>query len=162
MYPTLMILPDLFQVEGEFRSKGFQIFNVDTVEEARRTIHDLRGITSERPLVLSDLSRLRSQQSILLKFVEETTLPLILLASKDNITSALLSRMKRVVKTSEVVTVERDDPKSLRDLLETEDGEINLGEVVRNCPSLTEFLYLFKRSRLPVKSKLLDLVLSST
>lgn len=159
MYPTLMILPSLFQTEGELRSRGFQVFSVSTVEEARQTIHDLRGVVSSHPAVLTDVSRLHHKQSILLKFVEESQLPLILLSSRDNITSVLLSRMKRVVKKTEIVPVERDDPQALKELM-GEEG-VDRGEVVRNCPSMSEFFYLFGRTRIPVKTKLLDIVLSS-
>lgn len=160
MYPTLLILPNLFQTENEFRRQGFQIINVDTPDEARQAVSDLKGVGyTKKPIVLSDVGRLRSRQAILLKFLEETSLRVILLSSQDNLRSTLLSRMKRVVKTPEIIPCERDDPKVLRDLIDTEDGKVDMSEIARQCPSLSRFLFHFRRSRLPVRNKLLDLVL---
>lgn len=47
------------------------------------------------PIIISDISYLnKSDQSLLLKFMEDTNLKIILLASRDNILNTIISRVK--------------------------------------------------------------------
>jgi len=159
MYPTLMIVPDLFSVEKDFRCQGFKLFNVDSVSEARGVVEDLRGIRTYDPVVLSDVSLLGTSQDVLLKFIEETDLRMILLASRDNLSSVLLSRMKRVLKDPIMIEVQGDDPKYLEQILTEGEDSISVRGLVENCPSASEFFWTYKRARLPVRQKLLELIM---
>jgi hypothetical protein len=58
----------------------------------------------DHPLVIEDLSYLRFEsQSFLLKFLEDSSLNIILLASEDNIIPTILSRMSLVYKLTDRV-----------------------------------------------------------
>lgn len=58
-------------------------------------------VALDRPLVIDDLSFLSSMGvSLLLKLVEESTFPVILLSMFDSVDSILLSRVKTVIKYS--------------------------------------------------------------
>lgn len=60
--------------------------------------------TLKNPLVIEDISDYDlTQQSILLKFVEDSPLKIILLATEDTILSTILSRMSLVYKQKENV-----------------------------------------------------------
>lgn len=73
------------------------IINISNVENTRDLIQELSGIELEKPLVIDDLSLLY-RDTLLLKFIEETKLKLVLLASIDNLSNTLLSRMKIIKK----------------------------------------------------------------
>ena len=60
-------------------------------------------LTLSYPLVLEDISNLNTTQvNYLLKLIEESKNPIILLASYDNINSILLSRIKTVIKFKKI------------------------------------------------------------
>ena len=58
-----------------------------------------QGVPNDKPLVFEDLSLMTPEvQTRLLKFIEEPSSPLIILASMDNISPIILSRCKVVFK----------------------------------------------------------------
>ena len=77
-----------------YRGNIYQVYNT---EELKEFLLEFYNTVYDRPIVLEDISSLY-KDSILLKFVEETTIPLILLASKDNLSLPLHSRIKTVLK----------------------------------------------------------------
>lgn len=160
-YPLLMIVPNLSQTESEMRKTGFPILNVDDAEGARQAVLDLQGVSLRTPAVLSDVSCLGDLQSLLLKLVEEFEGDLILLASRDNLNSVLMSRMARVVKVPNLIPFEYNDPKRVREVMVAEDGKfkVTLEDTVKGFPLLARFLYHFQTSGLPVREKLIDLFL---
>lgn len=80
-----------------------QIFTGDyhtltSADDVKQFISDYM-IPNDKPLVFEDLSVLTSQvQTYLLKFIEEPPTPLVILASKDNISPIILSRCKSIIK----------------------------------------------------------------
>ena len=63
------------------------------------------------PLVIEDIAILNpTQQSILLKFVEDSPLKIILLSSEDNVISTILSRMSLVYKYPDKIKSNFDSP----------------------------------------------------
>lgn len=77
------------------------IARVTTPEELRDLVSYYSGIDDiGRILVVEDISFLSnpSLEGLLLKFVEESKLPLVLLSTYDKVSSVLLSRCKEVVK----------------------------------------------------------------
>lgn len=76
--------------------KGY-INRIENTEDAKEFISKYYGIEYNKPIVVEDISLLY-KDSILLKLVEEIKLPLILLASSDNISVPLQSRIKTYIK----------------------------------------------------------------
>lgn len=73
------------------------IYQVYNAEEAKDFLMQFSNTEYDRPIVVEDISAIQ-KESVFLKLVEETTIPLILLASKDNITLPLHSRIKTTIK----------------------------------------------------------------
>lgn len=73
------------------------IYHLENTEDIKELISSFYGITLEKPLVIEDLSLLY-RDTLLLKFIEESKIPLILLASEDNISIPLQSRIKTYIK----------------------------------------------------------------
>jgi len=77
-----------------YRGNIYQVYNT---EEVKDFLMQFSNVEYDKPIVLEDISAIQ-RDSVLLKLVEETTIPLILLASKDNITLPLHSRIKTTIK----------------------------------------------------------------
>lgn len=73
------------------------IYRLENTEDVKEFISNFYGIEYDKPIVVEDISLLY-RDNILLKLVEEIKLPLILLASEDNISIPLQSRIKTYVK----------------------------------------------------------------
>ena len=73
------------------------IYRLENTEEVKNFISEFYNIEYNKPIVIEDISLLY-RDSILLKLVEEIKLPLILLASEDNISIPLQSRIKTYIK----------------------------------------------------------------
>lgn len=57
------------------------------------------SVATDKPIVFEDISLMQPQvQTFLLKFIEEPPSPIIILASKDNVSPIILSRFKNIVK----------------------------------------------------------------
>lgn len=75
------------------------VVELKNTAEVRDFISSYMGIESSRPVVISDIGYLPKQASfLLLKLVEESKFPVILLSVEDKVNSILLSRVKKVVK----------------------------------------------------------------
>lgn len=73
------------------------IYHLENTEDVKEFISNFYGIEYNKPVVVEDLSILY-RDSIILKLIEEAKLPLILLASEDNISVPLQSRIKTYIK----------------------------------------------------------------
>lgn len=73
------------------------IYRIENTEDAKELISNFYNINYDKILVVEDISLLY-KDSILLKLIEEIKLPLILLASEDNISIPLYSRIKKCIK----------------------------------------------------------------
>lgn len=134
------------------------IINIFNVENTRELIQELSGISLEKPLVIDDISLLY-RSTILLKFIEESKLKLILLASKDNLSSTLLSRIKTIKKYPDEPNVSfnltsiKDAEKHIKSEELNQDDTINY--LATTCP---ELIVLNKKLRyIKNKDKILDI-----
>lgn len=134
------------------------IINIFNVENTRELIQELSGISLEKPLVIDDISLLY-RSTILLKFIEESKLKLILLASKDNLSSTLLSRIKTIKKYPDESNVSfnltsiKDAKKHIKSEELNQDDTINY--LATTCP---ELIVLNKKLRyIKNKDKILDI-----
>ncbi len=73
------------------------IYKIYNTEDAKELITNFYGVKYNKPIVIEDISALY-RDTILLKLVEEIKLPLILLASEDNVSVPLQSRIKTYIK----------------------------------------------------------------
>lgn len=73
------------------------IYRLENTEDVKEFISNFYGIEYNKPIVIEDISLLY-RDNILLKLIEETKVPLILLASEDNISVPLQSRIKTYIK----------------------------------------------------------------
>lgn len=81
--------------KGEFHT-------ITTADEVKQFISDYM-LPNDKPLVFEDLSLMTNQvQAYLLKFIEEPPTPLVILASKDNISPVILSRCKKIIKLADI------------------------------------------------------------
>lgn len=73
------------------------IYKIRTTEEVKEFITNFYGVDYDKPIVVEDISLLY-RDTMLLKLIEETKIPLILLASEDNMTKQFHSRIKLMIK----------------------------------------------------------------
>lgn len=73
------------------------IHRIENTEDAKELISSFYNIEYDKPLIIEDISLLY-KDSILLKLIEEIKIPLVLLASEDNLSIPLYSRMKTIIK----------------------------------------------------------------
>lgn len=73
------------------------IHRIENTDDTKELISNFYNIEYDKPLIIEDISLLY-KDSIMLKLIEEIKTPLILLASEDNISIPLYSRMKTVIK----------------------------------------------------------------
>ena len=74
------------------------IISINTAEEVKEFMNEYNK-QSEKALVFEDISLMHKYvQTYLLKFIENTPRPLVVLASIDNISPIILSRFKKVIK----------------------------------------------------------------
>ena len=76
------------------------IYNLTSLEDVREFISEFSEVELDFPIVIEDVSNLYRDSS-LLKLIEESKFPLVMLASKDNLSDALMSRMKYILKIPE-------------------------------------------------------------
>jgi hypothetical protein len=151
-YPALVIASNIVSLQQNISSCGIIVNVVINREELQDFIREYSGITLKEPVALSNISALRRYHSKLLKFVEETTIPLVCLASEDNISSILLSRFKTVKKYPTLLKREAD---SLRFVKESfADGSVTDEELVRHAVSSYPLNYFIGKSDLPVRDRI--------
>lgn len=115
------------------------IYRIENTEDAKEFISNFYGIEYNKPIVVEDISLLY-RDSILLKLVEEIKLPLILLASEDNVSVPLQSRIKTYIK----FPVDNDFGCTFAPILEAQqyitENELTGKEldkyIAENCPDL--------------------------
>lgn len=73
------------------------IYRLDNTDDTRDFISNFYKIEYDKPIIVEDISKLY-KDSILLKLIEEIKLPIVLLASEDNISTTLQSRIKTYIK----------------------------------------------------------------
>ena len=115
----------------------YKLENTDTVKDFISQFSDLEY---DKPIVVEDISLLYRDSS-LLKLIEEIKLPLILLASRDNISAPLYSRIKTYIKfvapikyntkqLSKDEAIKHLEKENITDMNEVEDY------LAENCPDL--------------------------
>lgn len=135
------------------------IYRLENTEEAKEFISNFYNIEYNKPIIVEDISLLY-RDNILLKLIEEIKLPLILLASEDNISIQLQSRIKTYIK----FPVDNDFGCSFISILEAQQyinehelsGKALDKYLAENCPELVEL-----NSRLKLrknKDKLIQLI----
>ena len=78
--------------------RGANFYTMTKADEVRDFLERFTTATEET-LFIEDLSLMTpTVQSFLLKFIEEPLMPLVILASKDNVSPIILSRCKRIIK----------------------------------------------------------------
>jgi hypothetical protein len=92
--PVLLVGGAMFIFKKMYRGNIYRLENTD---DAKDFIERFYNIEYNKPIVVEDISLLY-RDTILLKLVEEIKLPLILLASEDNISNTLQSRIKTYIK----------------------------------------------------------------
>ena len=96
--PCLLIGKSVNVFKRGFDGNVIRIYNL---EDVRNVVEEYSGISNVRDgvLVLEGIGYLSNVgQNSLLKFIEESKIPLILLSYKDKISAIILSRMKVVYK----------------------------------------------------------------
>ena len=111
-------------------------------------------LTLSYPLVIRDISTLNNVQvNYLLKLIEESKNPIILLASYDNINSILLSRIKTVIKFKNSITSElKDDIESIDSIREKLEKDLSYKDKITLIRDISPRYYLLEAS-LPNKNK---------
>lgn len=145
------------------------ILTVSSSQDVVELIGRYTGIQFlSRPIVISDLAFMaRDASSMLLKFIEESPLPLILLATYDNINPILLSRVRTVMKQSQVIKSSFLSLKQgiayIRDMAEDageETEKISYYDRVKAIASICPVIYALER-RLPssrVRERIIQLL----
>lgn len=78
--------------------RNVSLYTMTKADEVRDFL-DKFNTPMDEPIFFEDVSLMTpTVQSFLLKFIEEPLMPLIILASKDNISPIILSRCKRIIK----------------------------------------------------------------
>lgn len=134
-------------------------YTITTADDVREFLGKW-NMPNDKPLVFEDISLMTpTVQTRLLKFIEEPPMPLIILASNDNVSPIILSRCKNIVKIKSEV---KYSPVSLKDFVTNKieyENEIKSqklegkelppfnteSEALTSCP---EYLYLQSKIRL--------------
>jgi hypothetical protein len=158
MYPILIIDNNLEFVANRLSEQGITIYDVSSVEDAREVMGSLYGLSGEAPIALQDLSRLGSHMSLLLKFVEESRRPLILLASQDNLPGVLLSRIATIKKVFGEENFMGGDLDEFLAVITSEEvsGKEVMSVILSSAPSLYEFYRKVTTSDIPAKKRLTE------
>lgn len=78
-----------------------QLYTITTAKEVKEFLSKW-DTPLDTPIIFEDISLMTpSVQTYLLKFIEEPIAPLIIMASKDNISPIILSRCKKIIKYPE-------------------------------------------------------------
>lgn len=124
---------------------------------------------NDRPLVFGDISLLNElEQNYLLKFIEEASVPLIVLASKDNLSSTIMSRFLKIIKIP-FSLIEQGKKFTLREFVKYKQNYKlnypnlpfdNLEQSLRYCP---EYYQLTKEDSISknISEEVIDLCISN-
>lgn len=114
------------------------IYILENLSDVRDFISEFADVELSLPVVIEDLSNLYRDSS-LLKLVEDSKFPLVMLASQDNLSHAMMSRVKTIVKLpDENYRCNFSNIEStLAELKEKElSQEENIKYLAENCPQL--------------------------
>lgn len=92
--PVLLVEGAAFIFKRLYKGNIYRLENTEDVKEFITNFYD---VEYDKPIVVEDLSNLY-RDSMMLKIIEEIKLPLILLASRDNLSTTLQSRIKTYLK----------------------------------------------------------------
>lgn len=115
--PCLLIGRPVQEFNRVYRGQRVQL---QTIKDIKILVERTSQVTNAGVLALTDLSDLPGERvsSALLKFIEESTFPIYLLASYDNLSSVILSRVRWTVKQVEPLTSRFGAPRSGLEALE--------------------------------------------
>lgn len=89
------------------RSWKYKVCNITNTKDLRELVDYYSTITDNKPIVIDDLSNIQQNSlKLLLKLVEESKTPIILLGSIDNIDKILLSRIRTFIRFKEDIKSE--------------------------------------------------------
>ena len=114
------------------------IYTLENSVDVRDFITEFSDIDLSFPIVIEDISKLY-RDTPLLKIVEDSKFPLVMLASQDNLSNAMMSRVKTIVKIPDenyrcnMISMETA-------VSELKDKELSKEETIKylaeNCPQL--------------------------
>lgn len=144
MCPCVLIGKYVNEFKKIYRGK---IFSAHTLEEVRYIVNNYTGISDleDRYFVIDGISFLSNNgQNALLKFIEESKFPIVILSYYDKISSIVLSRIKfifkrplkevtnlKFVKVKDMLAMIDEKKKSDPDLSEIEEVKL----YAENCPN---------------------------
>ena len=142
----------------------YKINNVSNTKELRDIIDYYSTVQDNKPIVIDDLSLLQENSlKLLLKLVEESKSPIILLGTYDNIDKILLSRIKTYIRFKEPIKSEFLDFKSFYEQLQEKDFSDSRESdkilfYLKKCPKYLSLDYDIKMSS--NKNKILSILSS--
>lgn len=140
----------------------YKVNNVSKIDDLRELVTYYALVQDNKPIVIDDLSLLQPNAlRVLLKLVEESKTPIILLSSYDNIDSILLSRIKTYIRFEEKV---QSDFLSLQDfynvLIEKDFADSKYSDKLKfyknKCPQYIQLEHMLKTSS--NKNKILSIL----
>ena len=94
--PVLLVGGAVSLFKRMYKGMIYSLYNINDV---RTFVSRFSDISFDKTVVVEDIGRLDKQSSfILLKLVEESKFPMVLLSYKDNISDILMSRIKTYIK----------------------------------------------------------------
>lgn len=112
-FHTTILIGRAAKIAKKMLRNGYR--TLTTADEVREFL-DFYRMPTDSPIFFEDPSRmLPSVQAYLLKFIEEPPAPLVILASKNNVSPVILSRCKRIIQFPEVI---KHGTKSLKEFTE--------------------------------------------
>ena len=142
----------------------YKINSVSNTKELRDIIDYYSTVQDNKPIVIDDLSLLQENSlKLLLKLVEESKSPIILLGTYDNIDKILLSRIKTYIRFKESIKSEFLDFKSFYEQLQEKDFSDSRESdkilfYLKKCPKYLSLDYDIKTSS--NKNKILSILSS--
>lgn len=91
------------------------LYTITKADEVKEFINN-HQIPDDKPLVFEDISLMTSNvQTYLLKFIEEPPTPLLILASRDNVSPIILSRCRTIIKIPSSIVPKNKELKDFAD-----------------------------------------------
>jgi len=165
-FPILVI--DYFwrkNYQSKLNEQGVPVTEVETVQELKQFVRDNMLLRSQKPIALADLGKFKQDYlSNVLKFIEESKSPLILISSRDNIPQVLLSRIKRLIKSPHMIPIGKTHPKTfLANIIEegklkdTYNGSM---DCIKHYPVAYKIFSQLKTARVASKEKIIEVLLT--
>lgn len=126
------------------------VYKLENTESIKKFISDFYDVRFDKPIVIEDVSFFY-RDTILLKLVEEIKLPLILLASKDNVSEALQSRIKTFIKFPNDNELGCNFSSILESHNYIKDNELTFDDrdkyIAENCPELFDIYKKLEKTK---------------